>query len=595
VKNILRILVLLLLPVITFAQNYQAEYLEAKRQFKLNNYQSARDGFASVIESEIFGAYASFFYALSSYKLGDKKMASDMWKQILAKYSGWDKSQEVYFWLAYSAFEQEDFQNAFSYADKLSPDLRSNMVHSFLSEASASKLSDILDVYPKKEVAEYLLKQLNQVSYNERDQDFVIELTERFNIKYSELTIEGSQFKDNYSVALALPFMFDGLDLSKKVISNTIIFDLYQGMELAKKDLDSMGINLNLYPFDTRKKASATRKLLESTNISTADVIVGPLYSGPNSVMRQFSFENEIPMINPLSSTSDVIGFNQYSFLFNPSNETKGKNAGRYAAKKFKSNKKTFVFYESKRDSIIAANYKNVLEEEGFSVIRFDELSNKDAQRIQIDFTEQFEYPIDSSMVDSISAIPGRFVRSRPLRDRNTGRKLFDEEGNEILEFYEMKFHVEPNSVGHIMVASSSNLLANNFISLAEVRTDSIGIIGYEDWLDFSLINYDQLERIDVSMIGSNFCDKSSLEYKDFRNKCISQLKTEPSKFHIIGYELIWQIGQLFRTYGNSIEIGLRNHSIEGKLLQGLDYGPLNDNQLVPILQLEKLNLINKN
>ena len=57
-----------------FSQNYQAEYLEAKRLFANKDYKSAKGAFqelAKEARGNTFSKYASFFYALSCFFFAD--------------------------------------------------------------------------------------------------------------------------------------------------------------------------------------------------------------------------------------------------------------------------------------------------------------------------------------------------------------------------------------------------------------------------------------------------------------------------------------------------------------------------------------------
>lgn len=593
------ILIVTLSVVQAFCQGSQAEYLELKRQFQLGNYKTAQNGFKELANDPSFGPYASFYFALSSYRMGQTTLATDMWKQILTKFPNWESNQEVILWLSYALFEDNEYAQAFKYADQLQTNLRASLIATKLSSLETHRLREVLDAYPEKEIAGYLFEMLNELPYDQRDQELIMDLMKNYDLDPS-LGKQGV-FKERYAIAIVLPFMYEGMDNPNTVLKNAIILELYEGMKLAKKELDSMGVFLELFPFDTKKNKSETTRLVSSHNLKNADLIIGPLYAEPNEVIQSFSSESGIPVFNPLSSNSEVMDVNPNGYLFHPSYETMGASAARYAAVRFRNNKKAFIFFENERDLIIASNYKNVLENEGYEVLRFDRLTNEDAQQLQEDFTEQYEYLYDSTeispeVLDSINAIPGRYVRSRSKRDTKTGRIITNNEGEEIKEFYEMKFTIGPDSIGHIFAATSSNLLANNFISLAEVRTDSIGVIGYDDWLKFSLVNYDQLERIKVSMIGSGFYDKSTIDYKKLRKKFIKNIGSEPSKYHIIGYELIHQVGRLFQKYGTDIQNGLVSETVlEGIIMEDFFYGPFHDNQAVPILQLEDLKLVNKN
>lgn len=592
---------LIIFTLLGSAQSNQGEYLEAKRQFSLGNYKVAMQSFESLSSDAVFGEYASFYYALSALKLGQPKVAEDMWKQIQIKYPDWDKKQEVDFWLAYVYFDQGKTWEGFKKAEQLPDDWKNYLINSYLDDLSIEGLDSAYALNPNnRHIGEYYAKAIKSQPYDERDQLKLLELAEKFDIEMGgEVSLPVIK-KDEYAVAVVLPFMYESLNNPQSVIRNSIIFDLYQGMELAQKDLIKRGIKINLFPFDTQKKGSVTYQLIKDKKLEKADVIVGPLYASPNKYISDYSKDKKISMINPLSSNEEIIGDNPYAYLFKPSYSSQGRKAAEYAAKKFTKNKKLFIFYETDRDSIVADAYLKAIERDSFFVVRFDRLTNEDAQQIQKDFTEQYEVRLDTmyseSEIDSIGLLPGRIVRTRSLRNENTGRIMRDENGEDIIEYYEVKFKVQPDSIGHIFAATSSNLLANNFISMIEVRSDSIGLIGYQDWLNFSLVAFPQLERLQVDFLSPSFYDLEDEAYIRLKKAFIEKIGWEPSEYHLYGYELTWHLGQMLEEHGKYFQRGwVEGDYYPGYIMEGLKYGPYKDNQIVPITTLKDLKLENQN
>lgn len=581
------------------AQTSQAEYLEAKRQFGLGNYSAAKLGFQSLTSDQVFGSYASFYFALSAYKSGDTKLAYDMWRQVQRNFPKWDQRQEVNYWLSRASFDMGVHQDGFNYYETLPADMQEHIALVCIDGLTYAQLeSAYSENSDSKTIASFLFNSILSLPYSERDFELLSRLSSKFDLKASEFTIEEVR-KSKYAIAVLLPFMFEKLENPQSVLRNEIIWNLYEGMKMGQIDLSKENIELDLFPFDTRRKGEETKKLLNNSNLEKADVIVGPLYSGPNGIISDFAGDNQIPMINPLSSNSKIIGDNPFSYLFMPSYETQGKMAAQYAASNFEDNKYVFVFYETSRDSLLAKTYLDEIEKNGFLAVRFERMTNKSAQQVQKDFIEKYEVRLDvdytAKQMDSIRLLPGRIVKSRPLRGKNSGNLILDDKGNPITEYYEERFAVAEDSIGHILVASSSNLLANNFISLAEVRNDTIGIIGYEDWLHFPTISYNQLERLEIAFIHPTLFNTSTYYYEQLEKAFIDTLGREPGKYHLIGYEMIYHLGHLLNKNGKYFQQDISGKVQKGKVMYGLKYGAFHDNQVVPITQLEELKLINQN
>ncbi|MEM7298165.1 MAG: ABC transporter substrate-binding protein [Bacteroidota bacterium] len=590
---------LLTTTIFLYGQGSQTEYLEAKRQFSLGNYSAAQRSFQGLTEDKNFGAYASFYYALCALKQGDQKTAYDMWKQVQLNFPQWDQQSEVSYWLGYVSFSQKKYWEAFRHIENLPTDLKEALIRNELSDLT---LEDLEQAYALNQdnqyIGNYLAKAIMKQPYDERDHSRLAELSDKFEILISPEEVNLPLVKKSrYSIAAVLPFMFDSLENPQSVLRNSIIWDLYQGMSMAQRDLSSDGVNIDIAPYDTKKRGDTTQVILENGYLENADVIVGPLYGGPNKLISEYSRKNKITMVNPVSSNDAIIGDNPYSYLFKPSYQTQGRRAAEYARKNFRDNPFVCIFFETDRDSLMANEYRETIEKDSFLVVRYERLTSESGLQVQKDFMEQYEVRLDTlfgqEQIDSIGLIPGRYVKTRPLRDEDDGSIIRDSDGEEVLEYYENRFTIVDDSIGHIFLASESNLLANNMISLSEVRSDTIEIIGYEDWLDFTLVSYDQLERLGIYFISPNYMDKETKEFNDLSEDFINHIGREPGQYHLIGYELIMQVGKLLDEHGTYFQRGLiGGQTIPGIHMNGMKYGSYNDNQLVPITQLKNLRLI---
>ncbi|MEP1097224.1 MAG: hypothetical protein ABJG78_19065 [Cyclobacteriaceae bacterium] len=597
--RILSLLIFLCAFTSAFTQSNQSEYLEAKRQFGMENYRDAMGSFQSLTNDPVFGAYASFYYGLSAYHQQVPVAALSMWKQILQKYPKWDRNEEVNFWISKLSFEKKRYLDGVKYAEKLPLDLKKSLLITAKNNLDLQQLDQLYEANQGNELLAALYFQaLTNQTYEERDHEKLLAVSEKFNFDAANfLTDMPKVEKEKYGVALVLPFMFDSLQNPQSVIRNSIIFDLYQGMMLARDSLDSAGISLELFPYDTKKLGYKAGQIVNEGLLDSADLIIGPLYSEPNEIIGSYSKRREIPIINPLSSNGEIIADNRLAYLFKPSYETQGKKAGEYAAKKFTKNKRAMIFFESGRDLIIAEAYKKVLEEDSFDIVLFDELDKDRALQLQVDFTEQYESILDTlgqEAIDSIMLIPNRYVRTRVKKDTITGRPIRNLDGEDELQYYEMRYTIPQDTIGHIFAATSNNLLANNIISLTDVRGDSIGVVGYSEWLDFKLVSYSQLERLNVSLINTSYFKEGPAE--KVREKIRKKYWTEASEYHLLGFELIMHVGNMFAEHGKYFQRGLLAGEVrDGYLMEGLTFGSYKDNQIVPIITIKDLNIVQDN
>jgi hypothetical protein len=129
-------------------------------------------------------------------------------------------------------------------------------------------------------------------------------------------------------------------------------------------------------------------------------------------------------------------------------------------------------------------------------------------------------------------------------------------------------------------------------LSAIDTRRDSIPIIGYDEWLDFNQISFDQLQRMGVIMIGQNYFDFSSRQVAKFKEAYRKTYNKLPSQYSYDGYETMKFFGEQLVEFGNYFQYGLYNKGFQsGSLYFGFDYTNANDNQVVPIMKMEDLEL----
>ncbi|MFN9330511.1 MAG: tetratricopeptide repeat protein, partial [Cyclobacteriaceae bacterium] len=102
-RNILIVLFLWLLTTSANAQDYRRQYRQAKDLFLAGNYSESMKAFQPLTiydRENPYPEYASYYYAMSAYRLGFAAVAKDMLLQIRKLYPSWDQLDEVNFLLA---------------------------------------------------------------------------------------------------------------------------------------------------------------------------------------------------------------------------------------------------------------------------------------------------------------------------------------------------------------------------------------------------------------------------------------------------------------------------------------------------------------
>ncbi len=620
-KKVFNCLFILGLPILLLAQSVQEEYLEAKRLFNNKQYLSAKASFANLARSNTsFAPYAAFYYGLSAHRSGDHEIAVTHWEQMLEQYPDFDQKSEVLYWLSYAQFTEGHYKEGIQYARRYADATKDNstgkaLISSFFESISLDTLTRIVLEHPDdKLLAEIYVTRSMDLPYSERDFGLIDSLRSFHDLDIAAISDVSLPIvrKDAYKVATMLPFMFESLEQPGRILQNNLVTDLYQGMQLAAEDLKREGKTIQLVPYDTRRSTEVTKSILETKQLEEFDLIVGPLYSGPVKAVQDYSLEHKINMINPISTTSEIIGRNPFSFLMKPTTETMALALADLAMHEVDSNRNVMIFYEQNdKDSLLATVYKHKLENAGYNIIWMTPINLENAIMIQDSLTAEHTVYLTRSEADSIMRLPDRVVENRRIRldelkriwrdeddpDGFTMPISYDDNRKEIV-YYEEVLDMAKDSIGHFLVATHKSVFSNNLLSVVQARKDSTRIYTYADWLDYTMADYSQFERLGITMVDPDYIDKSKYSYQEVSGRLARRYKTIPSEYHYMGYELIWFVGQHMSAYGKYFQTGLRGGKFaKGKIFEGMSYGLANDNQVVPILRFNdtELEVVNRN
>jgi ABC-type branched-subunit amino acid transport system substrate-binding protein len=545
----------------SLAQSSEAQkfYLSGKESFQNKHYQTAEVFFGNCLkvrEDNPFMEYASFYFALSSYHAGDLPKAKNMLLQIKERYSTWSQMDEVYFWLFRIDAESDLYFTALNYFESIknkkikeqAEPIREELIASIEEVATLKRLQE---TYPQDQlIAIQLVNQIARQPAGERDVNLQEQLIAKFKITPEEISasyIPPTVKKSTYSVGVIMPFFLKEVMPYRDDLSNPFVFELIEGMEMAKSDLEEQGKKLNFFYFDNENSIAKTREILQNEDLKKMDLLVSPLFPHTSELVARFGLENRIVTFNPISNTSTLVTDNPYSFLFKPSVEDMAASAASYV-KEHLYNKNAMVYYgNTSKDSLLAAHYIQLLRADSFKIVWVEKVEPNNSRKILDRLTEKYQD-----------------------------------------EFAMDVFEISMDSVGHIFVASENELIAANVISGVEIRGDKIPLIGFENWLGFKFVSYEQLERIGAILIAPNFVNYSSSDLSRFRERYFSRAKKMPTDFTINGYESILFFGKMLFEEGIYFQPALQSAQPQrGKLLLGMDYRESQSNKLVPLIKIE--------
>ncbi|MFZ2906559.1 MAG: ABC transporter substrate-binding protein [Cyclobacteriaceae bacterium] len=546
--------------------DFKQQYSISKKLFTDGQYNLAMESFKKLIPYEQgnpYSEYASFYYALSAHHQGYMSVSKDMFNQIKQLYPSWDKIDEVNIWLAKIHFDNKDYFQGL----RILATIKNQKVQKELVPLKKQALTSVQDVetlrmmfenYPEDAViGEKLARELSKNLAQQEDEDLLAKLIAKFGLKKSEYVSEAPKtfYKEVYSVSVMFPFVVNTLEPTPNRKRNQFVLDLYEGMKLATDTLVKQGVKISLRAYDTERNPEKIQKILETDELKSTDLIIGPLFQEENAMIQEFSSVHQINVINPISSNTDLIESNPYGFLFQPGNEAMGDRAARFLVEK-DSTKKCMVFYgESKRDSVLAANFISRVSQSGMKILRSERVTKESSRKI-----------ID------ILATPTEFDEFK----------------------YPIQFTLPKDSLDYIYVASDDPLIYTKVISSVETRADSVLIVGSENWLDQSAIDYEKYQTLNIVLLAPNFTPAGNAWYRAFQRKFIrthgrSSNTTAYTNYAKVGYDFMLFMGHALKKYGVYFQEGLKKEKwMPGFLTSGYDFQNSRDNRVIPIIHFEQ-------
>lgn len=550
--------------------DYKQQYGNAKKLYTEGKYNLAMETFKPLVtysQDNPYSEYASFYYALSAYHQGFLAVSKDMFSQIKTLHPSWDKLDEVNIWLAKIHFDSKDYFQGL----RLLESVKNRKTRNEILPIKKKVITSIQDVetlklmkgnYPDDMViGEALAHAVAKNIVSDKDQALLNKLINEYGLKRADFVSEtpATIYKEGYSVSVLFPFVVNTLDPTSTRKRNQFVLDLYEGMKLAADTLAKQRIRISLRAYDTERNPEKIKKILESSELKNSDLIVGPLFQEENSFVQEFSRVNQINVINPISNNEDLIKGNFYGFLFQPSNETLGNYSAQFLIAR-DSTQKCMVFYgESKRDSTLAASFVKRASESGIRILKAERVSKESSRRI-----------ID------ILATPTEFDEFK----------------------YPIQFTLPKDSIDCIFVASDDPLIYTKVISSVETRGDSVVIVGSENWLDQSAVDYEKYQSLGVVFIAPNFTASDNKWHRAFQRKFVKThgriSSTSPySNYAKLGYDFMLFTGNALKKHGVYFQEGLKKEKlIPGFLTDGYDFSNSRDNQHVPFARFDEGKLV---
>ncbi|MHA4740115.1 ABC transporter substrate-binding protein [Dyadobacter sp. MSC1_007] len=534
-------------------QQAEAKYKTALGDYKQSRYAAAMEKFyplTSVNVKTAYSPYAHYYYALSAYQLKRYRESRQMLLQLQSRYPGWNKINDVYYLLGAVNLASGQVNDGLDYLAKikdssLNKDVQALKQHHLGGIHDLVKLKDLQKRYDSDRDIALMLYQTIQSSPSvaQGDLKYAEQLDKEFRFNKKEKIADeapkrsaprsDTQWTKGYlDVAVLLPFRLDEFSTSKRR-SNQFAYDYYLGLTIAKEQLQTEGINVNLWAYDVVNDANGMKTIVDNKNFQLSDMVIGPLYAGSFEVTADFVSNSNAIMLNPLSTDANLLKSGRNIYLGHPSINFQTQKAAQWMRTLSPGLSAVIYYGNTSKDSAMAASYASEWKNKGGKVT----------------------------------------IMSKIQSDREWL------EGN-IPSF-------ETNKPAHIALFSSDGESGGNLMEVLNGRKlNTLPVLATSTSFN------NQQSRVSrygarLSLIDPDYVDREKENIRQFQKSYYNKTSTFPSVYSYQGYDQLLFFARMLSKYKDKLPDGLqaRKYGSEEYLLSGFDYTKANENQITPVLK----------
>lgn len=345
--------------------------------------------------------------------------------------------------------------------------------------------------------------------YDTKTQDEVDakEVKEEKTLVYSSVYFKGENFnvpqhKQNFDIAILLPFHSDAANSSTDTRRSDLMLEYYQGVRIAIPEIERLASSFKIHFYDTDNDTAKLKLILNNPEMEKMDLIIGPTDDAQVRIAAYFARKREIPLFSPITTTDKLWSNNPYVFNLNPSDQMQAMQFLKWFKKAHKGEK-----------LIIVRDGKHF--DKGFGKALVDECV---AQKINF-----------SSVAFS------KYLRWNDYLS----------EGKNV-----------------VVTTSQDKTNMNYTVTGLLNKANRVTLVGPEDWLSFTSVDFNQLERLKVTYISTNKANVpnkfSTHVMQDYR----LNYKDDPSWYTYMGHDQILFACEVLDAFGKYFPLFIEGKSI---------------------------------
>ena len=312
-----------------------------------------------------------------------------------------------------------------------------------------------------------------------------------------------------WTIGVVLPFHLDSVNYKIEheaiPIGTMPALFFYEGFLVAMDSLKRMGMDMNVYVFDSKTDTTHMQKVLEKLEALETDVVIGPVVDKNVQMTKEFFKEKDVVTVSPLLPDTTNYPYYEKHISMNPSYETHADMLAKY------------ILFLFKGSNYLTLRALDVSEEE----------------KIIID---QFNSTLQSAKLENL-----RF----PMVRRNSPNP----------ESFEKYLTKDTTNVIFVPSMEESYLYkVINSLNILSAQNYKFVIFGPQEWLRFYSMDVSSFVKFNIHLSTNYWVDYESPLVKQFRRKFKSQFKTEPNKYAFQGFDIFFYLGRGFLKHHKNLD-----------------------------------------
>lgn len=290
----------------------------------------------------------------------------------------------------------------------------------------------------------------------------------------------------NYKVAMLLPFEMARMDSLEHLGHDLVALEFYQGAMVAIDSLRSMGLDMDVYVYDTNKDAARVRQLVAKPELTDVDLYIGPLYKSELMAICDIPAVKASHVVCPVPQAGGVLLNRPFLSKAHCDESTQLASLSRFMLRRY-----------SQENMVMISPTKTNKEKLG-------------------------------------STFSAAFFSAR------NGGPLLKELYSDAPTTEAIESKLVAGKINVVYVASTELAYVSSMITkLLQLQNNyNIILVGNEAWSKFDQIDASYKNRLNLHLPMSHFVDYDNPVVRDFLSKYRERYGTDPNKYGFLGFDV---------------------------------------------------------